>query len=257
MRITHFLLMLFILVACTENKKAQPFIDLMVELPVSKIYKTLHDIPPPKGYKRIESNTNPFESWLRKLPIKKDKTVYLYNDKIKPNQSAQFAVVDMSRSRTDLQQCADVVMRLRAEYLFAQKHFDSIRFMDYNKKWYNWTGGNNRGRFEQYLQQVFGWCGSASLDKQLNPVTNYNELKSGDIFIKGGFPGHAMIVSDMAINSKGEKVFMLIQGYQPAQDIHIVINPMDQELSPWYQLTSANEIYTPEWTFYKDQLHRW
>ena len=112
-----------------------------------------------------------------------------------------------------------------------------------------------KNRFEQYLQQVFGWCGSASLDKQLSCVENYKDLKTGDVFIKGGFPGHAMIVADMAVNSKGEKVFMLIQGYQRAQDFHIVVNPMDGELSPWYKLNAANEIYTPEWTFYKDQLH--
>ena len=129
--------------------------------------------------------------------------------------------------------------------------------MDYNRKSYRWIGVNNSIQFDTYLQHALGWCGSASLDKQLSQVTTFSDLKTGDVFIKGDFPGHAMIVTDMAINPKGEKVFMLIQGYQPAQDIHIVINPMDQEFSPWYQLTSENEIYTPEWTFQTSQLHKW
>jgi hypothetical protein len=257
MRYLQSIFLLFLFFACNENNQAPPYIDSIEEIPVSENYKILNEIPPPTGYLRKESNANSFENWLRKLPLRKDKIVYLYNDKIKPNQSAQFAVVDLSRSKTDLQQCADVVMRLRAEYLFEQKQYDSIRFMDYNKKWYNWSGGNNKERFDHYLQQVFGWCGSASLEKQLKRVTNYDALKTGDVFIKGGFPGHAMIVADMAINLKGEKVFMLIQGYQPAQDIHVVVNPLYHELSPWYKLTSDNEIYTPEWTFYKDQLHKW
>ena len=39
-------------------------------------------------------------------------------------------------------------------------------FMDYSGKWYNWLGGANRPWFDNYLQTVFGWCGSASLEKQ-------------------------------------------------------------------------------------------
>ena len=54
-------------------------------------------------------------------PAQKNKTVYLFDGSIKKHQSAQFAVVDISVVKKVLQQCADPVMRLRAEYLFAQK----------------------------------------------------------------------------------------------------------------------------------------
>ena len=50
---------------------------------------------------------------------------------------------------------------------------------------------------------------------------------------------------------------MLAQSYMPAQDIHIVKNPMDDELSPWYKVSDNNEIITPEWKFYKNQLRQW
>lgn len=220
-------------------------------------YKTIQEIPTPSGYARGSTNTGSFEYWLRTLPLKEDKTVYLYNGMVKPNQSAQFSVIDIDRSKTDLQQCADVVMRLRAEYLFSQQLYDSIRFMDYNNKWYNWKEGNNRPAFDMYLQEVFGWCGSASLEKQLRPVNNFESIKPGDVLIKGGFPGHAVIVADMAINNSGEKIFMLVQGYQPAQDVHLLINPTEESLSPWYSIPNINEIITPEWTFTKQQLRRW
>ncbi len=255
MRLNRFILFL-IPAGCVNTVNDSPAVDI----PVTKtsVYHTkIEEITLPGGFTRTDAGAHSFEAWLRKLPLKKDKTVYLYNGEKKPNQSAQFAVVDISCSKTDLQQCADVVMRLRAEYLFEEGKFDSIRFMDYNSKWYNWKGKNDRQRFDIYLQQVFGYCGSASLEKQLHPVKNISDIKIGNVFIKGGFPGHAMIIADMAVNANGKKIFLLVQGYQPAQDVHVVVNPNDIELSPWYSISAMNEIITPEWTFYKDQLRSW
>lgn len=219
--------------------------------------RSIGEIPTPHGYKRVFNRPGSFGEWVRNVGLKDDKTVYLYNAKEKPNQSAQFAVLDISTGKKDLQQCADAVMRLRAEYLFEQQKYDEIAFMDYNGKWYKWQGRNNRGKFDSYLENVFGWCGSASLEKQLEPVNNIEKMQTGDVFVKGGFPGHAILVVDMAENAKGEKVYLLAQGYQPAQDIHVLRNFTDSVLSPWYKLTSEESIRTPEWTFNKSQLKRW
>lgn len=254
MRIGIYILLVCI-TSCREHNKAVNFSDTIQPPAIS--YKSIAEIPPPSGFKRLPQDPGSFGNWLRTLPLKKDKTVYLYNGEKKPNQSAQFAVIDMPRSNKDLQQCADVVMRLRAEYLFVRKQYNSISFTDYAGKTYQWRGTDNRKQFEQYLENVFGWCGSASLEKQLKPVNSIWNLQAGDVFIKGGFPGHAMIVADVAVNDKGEKAFLLVQGYQPAQDMHVVVNPTNTALSPWYQITGANEIQTPEWIFYKNQLRRW
>jgi Domain of unknown function (4846) len=220
-------------------------------------YKTIGTIPVPDGYKRSAAPAGSFTHWLRQISFKEDKTVYLWNGKIKPNQSAQYAVLDVSTGKKDLQQCADVVMRLRAEYLFAQKQYSSISFADYNGKKYNWQGGGNRAAFDKYLENVFGWCGSASLEKQLKPVADIKNLQPGDVFIWGGFPGHAVIVTDMATDNKGNKIYMLVQGYQPAQDMHLLVNPVNTSISPWYEVNEEQEIITPEWKFTKDQLKRW
>jgi len=189
--------------------------------------------------------------------LKKDDHVYLYDGSLKKRQWVQFAVLDISVGKKDLQQCADAVMRLRSEFLYENKRFQEIAFMDYSGKWYKWEEAENRQRFDQYLQQVFGWCGSASLEKQLKAVDNFQSIKTGDVLIKGGFPGHAMMVADIAVNEKSEKIFMLVQGYQPAQDIHIVNNPTNNKLSPWYDANSPGAIITPEWTFEKNYLRSW
>lgn len=249
-------ILLISLLACTGSVKE---VELRYENPVvgEKLFGKIGEITPPEGYIRLPAAAGSFTEWLRTVPLKMNKTVYLYNGTVKKNQSAQFAVVDIPRSKTDLQQCADVVMRIRAEYLFTCGRYTEIGFTDYKGREYKWKNSNNRMDFETYLGKVFGYCGSASLEKQLKPVTVISGLQAGDVFIKGGFSGHAMLVADVAVNSKGQKVYLLLQGYQPAQDIHVVINPMDEKLSPWYLITDADEIITPEWKFYKNQLRRW
>ncbi len=252
---SSFLLLLVIVIGCGSVQKNIPALPEAVSTFMSN--NTIGAIPVPTGYTRVPAVAGSFAVWLRAVPLKKDKRVYFYNGSLKPNQSAQFAVLEISVGVRDLQQCADAVMRLRAEYLYAEKRYRDIAFMDYSGNWYNWLGGANRPGFDNYLQTVFGWCGSASLEKQLKPVSDFNNINAGDVLVKGGFPGHAMTVVDVAVNKKGNKVFMLAQGYQPAQDIHIVINPMSDKLSPWYEVNATIEIITPEWKFYRKQLKKW
>jgi hypothetical protein len=243
--------------SCTSNsshkQNAVSPVVKQVDLSVTNILQ----VPLPAGYKRVSAANNSFAEWLRKLSFKQSKEVYLFNGKLKPNQKAQYAVLDIPTGTKDLQQCADVVMRLRAEYLFAEQKYTAIWFTDFEGKKYTWQGGDDKRKFSTYLENVFGWCGSASLEKQLNPVSPFLAMQIGDVLIKGGFPGHAVMVVDMAENSKGEKVYMLVQGYQPAQDMHVLINPTDKILSPWYKLNDDENIYTPEWHFTTSQLRRW
>ena len=83
------------------------------------------------------------------------------------------------------------------------------------------------------------------------------KLEPGDVLIRGGFPGHAVIVMDVAKNKAGNKIYMLAQSYMPAQDIHVLNNPSDKALSPWYEVNDENEIITPEYVFKRDELKRW
>jgi hypothetical protein len=251
-----FLLFLLITFNCGQIEN-DPATDSFHELIPVISYKTIGEIKVPDGCKRIPVPAGSFGKWLQSVPLRKDDHVYLYNGLLKRNQTAQFAVLDISVGKKDLQQCADAVMRLRAEYLFSEKRFGEIRFSDNAGKIYEWKGNNNSIKFANYLEQVFGFCGSASLEKQLDTVGSIYKIKAGDVFIKGGFPGHAMIVVDVAADDKGNKFFMLAQSYMPAQDIHIVRNPTNNELSPWYEVRDSNEIITPEWKFYKNQLRQW
>lgn len=217
-------------------------------------YASVEAILLPSGFNRISSDTNSFASWLRNITLKENKTVYLFNGDEKQNQSAQFAVLDISVGDKNLQQCADAIMRLRAEYLFASKQFAAISFTDNEGGKYQFVPPYTKEHLQSYLPTVFGMCGSASLSKQLKHK-NINDIEPGDVFIRGGFPGHAEIVMDVAINKEGKKIFMLAQSYMPAQDIHILLNPTDEKLSPWYEI--SEDIICPEYAFTKDELKSW
>jgi len=220
-------------------------------------YKEIQEIPLPAGYERTQSGPATFSSYLRNFKLKKNKTVYLYNGQPKQNQSAQFALLDISVGDKDLQQCADAIMRLRAEYLFTQKQYDKIVFFDNDKTTYKFSTPYTRENLTRYLDRVFGMCGSASLSKQLKPVSNFKDIQPGDVIIRGGFPGHAVIVTDVAENALGNKIYMLAQSYMPAQDIHVLINPENADFSPWYKVKEEYIIQTPEYSFTRNELKRW
>jgi len=81
----------------------------------SSSYKTIGEIPTPQGCKRIIEEGNSFGIWLRNIPLKHDPGIYLFNGRLRDNQSTDFAVLDIPVGDKDLQQCADAMMRLRAE----------------------------------------------------------------------------------------------------------------------------------------------
>ncbi len=219
-------------------------------------YGSINEIPFPAGFARIKREHNSFANWLLNVKLKKDKTVYKFDGAPKANQNAQFAVLDISVGDKDLQQCADAVMRLRAEYLFAAEQYGEIHFTDNAGTVYQFNEPYTIKNLHIYLQRVFGMCGSASLAKQLRGIS-FKDIEPGDVIIRGGFPGHAVIVMDVAINMEGKKVFLLAQSYMPAQDIHVLVNPRNNDLSPWYLIDENLAIYTPEYLFKTSELKTW
>lgn len=232
----------------------------------------------PETYHRSIAEKGSFAMWLRHLPLLQNGSpVMLYNGKPKPNQSAHLAVVNIDVGNRDLQQCADAVMRLRAEYLFAEKRYSDIAFHYTNgercsyTEWCNGTrintvkGGKDQtsqraeltdhNAFRQFMDNVFMYAGTLSLSREMKSV-RIDDMQIGDVFIKGGSPGHACLVADMAINSKGEKVFLLLQSYMPAQRIQVLQNPSAQAGVPWYPVKFGDELITPEWTFKASELKR-
>ena len=289
MSIAKFLLLSLIAIlyfGCdTKNINSQTFVKSYITNDINSgnvINKpsSVGKITLPDDYKRIPAPEKSFGNYLRSFPIADDQIVHLYNGEKKRNQNAQYAVLKIDVGNRDLQQCADAVMRLRAEYLFQNKMYDDIAFnftsgdkaafSQYAKGYRAVINGNNvrwikKGKedysyknFRKYMNLVFSYAGTHSLSKELKKINNMEEINIGDVFIKGGFPGHAIIVMDVAKHkTSGKKIFLLAQSYMPAQDIHILKNPNNSNLNPWYSADFGEKLYTPEWTFDKTQLKRW
>ena len=235
-------------------------------------------IKTPDGFNRIQVDGNSFAAYLRNLKLKPEGSLVNYFDgSTKPNYEVYEAVIDMKIGNKDLHQCADAVMRLRAEYLWNNKKYDQIHFNFTNghkveyKEWISgkrmnvkgnetwWTQkaepSNTYDDFWSYMELIFMYAGTASLEKELQaiPIT---EAKIGDVLIQGGHPGHAVIIIDQATNdTTGESIYLLAQSYMPAQEIQILKNRINSKISPWYKLQEG-DIITPEWTFGSNNLRR-
>lgn len=239
---------------------------------------------PPTGFVRTEAAPGSFGAYLRDLPLKPEgAAVHLYEGSLKARQDVHAAVIDLSVGGRDLQQCADAILRLRAEHLYAAGRQDAIAFdltNGFRAEWARWrtgerirvsgetcawtrTGTADRSHDEllRYLSFVFTYAGSLSLQRELDRSTPKDlaasDLRIGDVFIQGGSPGHAMLVVDVAVHPDGRKAFLLAQSYMPAQEIHVVKDLRHPELGAWYILEGDDRLYTPEWTFGWGDRRRW
>lgn len=245
--------------------------------PQSTIQNVEERIAPPPSYNRTEVEEGSYASYLRNLPLKPEGSLVQYHfGGTKQNYGVYHAVVDLDIGKKDLHQCADAIMRLRAEYLWRAERYKEIHFnftngfrVDYsewmkgrrmvvtgNKTYWNDRNSpsNSYADFWKYMELIFTYAGTASLEQELKPV-GINAIEIGDILIQGGHPGHAVVIIDEARNSAGKQVYLIAQSYMPAQEIQILNNPNDEELSPWYELKEG-VIETPEWTFSSEDLMR-
>ena len=92
-------------------------------------------IAPPPGFTRVAALPGSWAEWLRSVPLKPDGApVLTYTGAPKWRQDVHVAVLDIDVGKRDLQQCADAVMRLRAEWLYASNRKSEIAFNDTDGK---------------------------------------------------------------------------------------------------------------------------
>lgn len=242
----------------------------------------------PSGYTRVEAEKGSFAEFVRNYELKPDKSkVYLYNGAEKDTQSAHVAVFKLPIEKYDLQQCADSIMRMYAEYYWQTKQYDKIGFHfvnGFNATYAKWIQGytirvsgnsvswsrdsscdSSYESFKKYMRMVFNYASTLSMEKESKPI-NIKDIQVGDIFIYGGSPGHVVMIVDVAVNAQGKKAFLIAQGFMPAQEFHILKNAKcdgsdalrnKEGNEMWYfEEDVTYPFLTPEYSFEQGSLKR-
>lgn len=226
----------------------------------------------PDGYARIVASAESLTAFLRQYELKEDGSpVLLFDGSNKGNQHVHAAVFTMPLVEGDLQQCADTVMRVWAEYYWSTGQYDKIAFHFTNgflceySKWIEgyrvvvdgndvfWSQSASYDAsyetFCKYLRMVFTYAGTLSMDSYESETIALSDIEVGDVFLKGGSPGHVVMVVDICENADSEKAFLLGQGCMPAQEFHVINNPA-HEGDPWYyENEMAFPLRTAEYSF--------
>ena len=222
----------------------------------------------PDGFER--EIVSDYHKWVISQPLKEDNKVFEYDGAEKPNDDIWAAVFDYDIGNKDLHQCADASIYLNAMYKYEKGYKDQLTysFTSGDKTFYKeWLSGvyyvsdpnnenalqkrfgsareDNIGTFKKWLELVWTYAGTWSVENLDTKQVDIMDMKPGDIFVQGGFPGHAISVVDIIINKEtGNKKYMLAQSYMPAQEQHVLLNQETGDV--WYDL-NEDDIITPEW----------
>lgn len=220
--------------------------------------QTIGDIPVPGGYVRDNVKAGSEAAFLRSLPLKaKGTKVKLYSGKNAPWQLLSTAVVDLPMLSND-EQCADMTMRLRAEWLFNQERYGDIKFQNVNGELLRYQGAS-RESLNKFLRRAYGVCNTFSVYHETEP-RQIKDVRAGDVFVypagQRGKLGHAIIVVDVA--HKGDKIALLLaEGNTPARECHILLNPNPLH-NPWFFFDGdESTFWLSAYRFSKDELRHY
>jgi hypothetical protein len=225
----------------------------------------------PTGFARVTTEEGSFGDFLRTLPLLPDgapvvdyRGAKLHDEGHHPSIAA---VADLDIGDKNLQHCADVIIRLDAEWRYSRGKRDMAYHSVSGARlaYDGWVLGDRGGMvdgkfvvrrvapaskethalFRGWMDDVFSWAGTASLEHEGKHV-ELPEIRGGDFFVMSGSPfGHAVIVLDVAKANDGRVALLLGQSYMPAQSFQILRPSKD---TAWFVLDAdAREIATPFW----------
>ena len=226
----------------------------------------------PDGFKRRIYEKGTFQRYLQQYKLKEfGSKIINYDGNEYVYQSGHVGILELPVPANGLQQCADALIRIRAEYLWESDRKDEIGFKFTSGHYCSWkkyaegyrpkvngnevsfhkiaTANTTQENFYEYLNLIYMYAGTQSLYNELTKVKSVDNVKVGDMLIYPGSPGHVILVVDIAENSSGKKLFIFAQGNTPAQSVHIIKNLNNSYVSPWYNIELGAYLEIPTYYF--------
>ena len=213
----------------------------------------------PEGYERVEDD---YADFFRNFPILLEEGRY-YDGKTLPGLGITYAgIFDYVIGRRDLHQCADAAIYMRTQYLLESGrglndikwHYTDGSHLTYGNFLSMRRAKHGKTSFLAYMENIWTYAGTWSIQEYETDSVNIKNARPGDIFVEGGFPGHAVTIVDMVENDEGKRLYMLAQSFMPAQSHHILLDIND---TVWFDFDKNEKVVaTPGWVFSKRSLKR-
>jgi hypothetical protein len=224
----------------------------------------IRDIPVPSSdYKRIQIQEKSFAAMLRNLPLKSPGSDVLnYRGGIfKSGQDTSVAfVVDLDIQGRRLEQCMDILVRLYAEYLWRRNQVDHFKLPlpgGYWLSWKDWEAGfrpvfkgiditmhklsdfdDSYQSYLTYLNTVYAESHTQQFYHALQSLKR-EDVQIGDIIIRKGTKGHAIMIVDLAMSKSGEMIALIANGDTPACELFLLNHKRDK---PWIPFNFKSEL---------------
>ena len=222
--------------------------------------------PPPQGSQRIAPAEGSFGDWLEKIPIDTNKKIlHYYTGDEALQQNGHAAIVDIP-VKNNVQDSRKIIMRIRAEYLYQQGRYDEIEFRNKEGRiinpriWYaqKYPGTEFNFPYREFNRFIKESLPGADWSEYMNNLERIapSEAEAGDIVYQKSGGSHAMMIAGAAENPSRERMLLFIEGATPPAEVHVVANPADPSISPWYRMEESRPVRTPYWVFNDRNFYR-
>ncbi|MCA9256300.1 MAG: hypothetical protein KDA33_11720, partial [Phycisphaerales bacterium] len=227
----------------------------------AEAYEALSDhIAPPDGFDRVLLPSGGFGDWLRHLPIGASTSdIQCANGKSAAQSGDSRVELTIAlQPHTNFLGAAGMMVRLRAEHGWGTQSLDRIGFhftSGQRMSWLAWRNGvralsdesgprfEQSGMIDESRDSFCAWIETqlqfTSFDSLLDDTRTVEDgtIAPGDLLLRQGRDGHALIVLDAAIDVEGRVAVLLGSGANPAATFHVL---RATEASPWFVLSDRS-----------------
>ena len=224
--------------------------------------KTIGEITPPPGYRRVEVAPGSFGAYIREFPLqRRGAHMKYYDGSLAYGQYLSYAVLDLPMI-SRYEQCCDAVQRMRSEYLFSRGRYADIHFESFENGTMRYEGGADHEALHRFLRKVYGASNTSTLRHELKKKP-FAEIAPGDVLVYEADArrrvGHAVLVADVAVHrDTGRKAILIAESSMPALTMHIVRDVLHPATSPWLIVDESDlSVFTSLIRFEGEDLRGW